>query len=211
MGFHGCWRQPRGDRVGGGAATGVAANRTPIRTLCSKVRSLCTRGDVTIVIDSKVVVQGIRRGPSYRHRKNAFQWKAFWEAAGNRTVHPIKIKSHLDRAEALQRGVPELHWVANSRADAHAEEAAAEAQLPPAAVAEVQRVDMKALHVQQHLTVVAFSVAKEATALYGPSSHLQRAAAARERALERKGRLEVALSTTAHLWSQEQGRCLTCL
>jgi ribonuclease HI len=113
-----------------------------------KVALLCTKGDVTVIIDSIAVIRGIRRGPHYRHKRNSFHWRAFWEAVGDRTVTPIKIKSHLDRAEALNQGVLEQHWPANAAADAHAERAAAAAQLPAEDVEAVLATDAKARRVQ---------------------------------------------------------------
>ena len=121
-----------------------------------------------------------------------------------------KIKSHLTEAEAADGGVDPLHWFANDSADRLAERAAQEAQLSQEDVQAVQAADKKATAVLQHLTAVAFSVAKDARTLYGPANRLERAREARERAAERRGRLEAALSTTAHLWCETRHRCKTC-
>jgi hypothetical protein len=65
--------------------------------------------------------------------------------------------------------------------------------------------------VLEHLLAVSMAVAQEAGRLYGPSSRLERARETRQRAQERKARLEAATAGTAHRWSPTAGRCLTCL
>jgi hypothetical protein len=171
---------------------------------------LCTTGPATLLIDSAVVVRGIRRGPHYRHATNAYQWQAFWDAVGDRTVVAIKIKSHQDAAEAEEAGVPTQHWLANQRADKLAERAAQEAQLPEDHLAAVHSVDKLAREVQEHLAAVGLAVAQDARPLYGPSSKHQRAADAKQRAAARTKRLETILALTTHAWCPRRGRCEAC-
>ena len=106
--------------------------------------------------------------------------------------------------------MPWLHWLGNSRADQLAEAAALSAQLEAADIEAVRWADARAQAVQDHLLAVSMAVAKEAGRLYGPSSRLERARDARQRALARKARLEASLASTAHKWCPKEGRCLTC-
>ena len=92
-----------------------------------------------------MVVIGIRRGPHWRHKKNAFQWKAFWSALGQRGIVVHKIKSHSTAAAVVAAGGSALAYEANKVADEAAEEAARAAQLPPEAVEQVQKLDRKPL------------------------------------------------------------------
>jgi ribonuclease HI len=176
----------------------------------ARVALLCTTGPVTLLIDNATIVRGIRRGPMHRHTANAHQWRSFWEAAGDRDVTVIKIKSHQRAQEAEEAGVPTQHWIANQRADQLAEQAAQEAQLPEDHLAAIRSVDALARAVQEHLAAVAQAVAQDARGLYGPSSRHQRAADARLRAAARAERLETILATTAHTWCQRRRRCLAC-
>jgi ribonuclease HI len=107
----------------------------------ARIALLCTTGPATLLIDSAVVVKGIRRGPHFKHATNASQWRAFWDAAGDRAIVAIKIKSHQSADEAEEAGVPAQHWWANRRADQLAEQAAQEAQLPEDHLAAVHSVD----------------------------------------------------------------------
>ncbi len=120
------------------------------------------------------------------------------------------MKSHLDEAEAARRGVEHLHWLANSRADALAEEAAAAAQPSPEDVAAVRFQDERTYKVQEHLRVVALAVARNASSLSGPSSRLERAAGARARAAAKHAQRAELQKTTAHSWSERLGRCTAC-
>jgi hypothetical protein len=122
----------------------------------------------------------------------------------------VKVKSHQTETEATDAGVEPLHWFANDAADRLAERAAQEAQPSQEDVQAVQAADRKAAAVLQHLTAVAFHVAKDARRLYGPANRLERAREARARAAERRGRLEAALSTTAHQWCETRHRCKAC-
>ena len=176
----------------------------------ARVALLCTKGPVTLLIDNAAIVKGIRRGPMHKHSANAHQWKAFWEAAGDRAVTGLKIKAHQEAQEAEEAGVPRQHWIANQRADQLAEQAAQEAQLPEDHLAAIRSVDTLARAVQEHLAAVAQAVAQDARGLYGPSSRHQRAADARQRAAVRAERLETILATTAHTWCQRRRRCLAC-
>ena len=146
----------------------------------------------------------------HKHTANAHQWKAFWEAAGDRAVTAVKIKAHSAAQEAEEAGVPTQHWLANQRADQLAEQAAQEAQLPEDHLAAIRSVDTLARAVQEHLAAVAQAVAQDARGLYGPSSRHQRAADARQRAAARAERLETILATTAHTWCPRRRRCLAC-
>ncbi len=171
----------------------------------------CTTNEaLTVYIDSIVVVRGIRRGPFYRHRRNAYRWKVFWECVGTRRIIPIKIKSHTSRAEAAAAGHGDLEWEGNACADQLADNAAAEAQLPAASVEEVYRIDTLAANVQEHLVAVALEVARRAPALYGPSSRFERRAEAAARAAARRDEAEDALRLTRHRWCSKSLRCLDC-
>ena len=75
----------------------------------------------------------------------------------------------------------------------------------------MQAADAKARQVQEHLLAVAFSVAKEAPTLYGPSNRLERARDARERARARRERMDSLLQRTTHQWCSATGKCLVCL
>ena len=142
---------------------------------------------------------------------NAHRWRLFWEAAGDRSLRVTKVKSHLDEAAARAAGVDRLHWLANSRADELAEEAAREAQLAPETVQEVHRLDKEAREVQEHLVSVALEVARNAPQLYGASTRGQRLAEASERARQRKTALLEAERLTEHRLCPKSGRCLACL
>jgi hypothetical protein len=74
----------------------------------------------------------------------------------------------------------------------------------------VRWADARAQAVQEHLLAVSMAVAQEAGRLYGPSSRLERAREARQRAQERKARLEAAVAGTTHRWCPSSGRCLVC-
>ena len=121
------------------------------------------------------------------------------------------MKSHLDEAAALEARVPWLHWRGNTLADQLAESATQAAQLEGADIEAVRWADTRAQALQEHLLAVSMAVAKEAGRLYGPSSRLERAREARQRAQARKERLEASLATTAHRWCPREGRCLVCL
>ena len=84
------------------------------------------------------------------------------------------------------------------------------AQLPAAAVAEVQRLDEECGHVQQHLLAVGMHVAKAAPQFYGPSSRFQRRADAAHRARERAAALDAAGRLTQHAPHERTGRCTRC-
>jgi hypothetical protein len=176
-----------------------------------KLAVLCTLGDITVVIDNASIIKGIRRGPAFKHSSNQHAWKIFWECVGSRTVTPLKIKSHSEEAEAARQVVEHLHLLANSKADALAEGAAVSAQLPLEDIEAVRFADKRAFQVQEHLRVVALSVAQSADRLYRPSSRLERAAEARTRAAAKKDRREALLATTEHRWCEDRGRCLACL
>jgi ribonuclease HI len=170
----------------------------------------CTLGDLVINIDATYVVRGVRRGADNPPARHKYQWQRFWEAVGCRSVVALKIKAHQSRESALAAGIRDTDWAANDAADKLAERAAAEAQLPGSAVAEVQRLDADTLKVQQHLAAVALDVAKKAPTLYGPSSRLQRRAEASARARDRREELEEARRLTTHSLD-ESGRCRNCL
>ncbi len=176
----------------------------------ARIALLCTTGPATLLIDSAVVVKGIRRGPHHKHATNVHQWRGFWEAAGDRAIIATKIKSHQSAQEAEEAGAPAQHWLANQRADQLAEQAAKEAQIPEDHLAAIHSVDKLAREVQEHLAAVALAVAQDARSLYGPSSKHQRAADARLRAAARAERMESILARTAHVWCQRRGRCLAC-
>jgi hypothetical protein len=72
----------------------------------ARIALLCTTGPATLLIDNAAVVRGIRKGPFAKHTTNAAQWRAFWEAAGDRAIVAIKIKSHQSADEAETAGVP---------------------------------------------------------------------------------------------------------
>ncbi len=171
---------------------------------------LCTVGDITVVIDNDAVVRGIRAGPGRKHESNPHAWRVFWTVVGDRQVHAIKVKSHLDAAAAEAAGVPWLHWRGNLLADEQAERAALAAQLPPADLEAVRWADQRAQAVQEHLLAVSMAVAQDAGRLYGPSSRLERAREARQNAQARKERLEAATAGTSHQWCPTSGRCLVC-
>jgi hypothetical protein len=168
-------------------------------------------GPIHLLIDNASVVQGIRSGPDKRRRTHAHRWKLFWEAAAGREIRVTKIKSHTDRATAIQAGVDPLHWLANSVADELAEEGARRAQLPADNLAEALRLDKEATEVQQHLCAVALEVARRAPQLYGPSTRNSRLADAAARARQRRQALEEAEHLTEHRLCPLSGRCLTCL
>ena len=110
----------------------------------AKIALLCTTGPIHLLVDNAAVVKGIRRGPDYKRRVHSHRWKLFWEAAAGRPITVTKIKSHMERAEAIQTGMDPVHWLANSLADELAEAGARRAQLPAANVAEVLRLDKEA-------------------------------------------------------------------
>ncbi len=172
--------------------------------------AFCTTGDLIVHVDAKYVVRGVRRGPDNPPKQNAYQWRRFWGAVGGRGVVALKIKAHLTLEAALGSGTDAAAWAANRAADELADQAAA-AQLPRTAVAAVQRHDAEALQVKQHLAAVALAAAKQAAALYGPSSRPQRRAEAAERAKARAAALTEATRLTAHRLDERSGRCLTCL
>ena len=122
-----------------------------------------------------------------------------------------KMKAHQKLEDALAAGVDERHWHANQLADRLAERAAMQAQLDGAAVAEVQSHDDEARRVQEHPAAVALQVAKDAPALYWPSSRLQRRADAAMRAREKWEALEEAARNTTHSLCEATGRCTKCL
>ncbi len=123
----------------------------------------------------------------------------------------LKIQAHQSLEAALEAGTEAVARAANCAADELAEQAAAAAQLPGAAVAAVQRHDHETLQVQQHLAAVALQVAKDAPSLYGPSPRLQRRAEAANRARERQEALEEALRLTEHCLDESTGKCTKCL
>jgi ribonuclease HI len=176
----------------------------------ARIALLCTTGPATLIIDSSFVVKGIRRGPHFKHAVHSHQWRAFWEAAGDRAVTAVKITSHLSAQEAEAAGTSTQHWFANQQADQLAEQAAQEAQIPEDHLAAIHSVDTLAREVQEHLSAVALAVAQDNRSLYGPSSKHQRAADARNRAAARAEKLEAILAQTAHVWCKRSNRCLAC-
>jgi hypothetical protein len=146
----------------------------------------------------------------HKHETNAYQWQAFWEAAGDREITVIKVKAHQEAEDAEAAGVPRQHWVANRRADHLAAQAAEEAQLPEEHLAAIQTVDALAKEVQGSLAAVAQAVARDARGLYGPSSRHQRLADSRLRAAAKAERLEALLLCTSHTWCKKRRRCLAC-
>ena len=169
--------------------------------------ALSTKGDLMFYVDATYVLRGVRRGPVSAPKRHSHQWRRFWTAVGDRRAEAIKITAHQNLHQALHEGVDQAAWTANDIADKLAEQAAAGAQLPPAAVAAVQRHDADARRVQLHLAAVALHVAKAAPTLYGPSSRLQRRAEAATRARERQEELERALHLTTHCVDLPSGRC----
>jgi hypothetical protein len=169
-----------------------------------------TRGDLEIYIDSKVVVIGIRRGPHWRHRKNAFQWKAFWDALGRRGIVVHKIPAHSSVETVVAAGFSAEAHKANQAADEAAEEAARAAQLPQEAVAELFRLDAEALELQAHLIEMGLEVAAKAPALYGPSSSYQRRLEAKFRAQERRNAAAETLRLSRHRLCNRTNTCLDC-
>jgi hypothetical protein len=169
-----------------------------------------TRGDLEIHIDSKVVVIGIKRGPLWRHRKNAFQWKAFWDALGQRGIVVHKIPAHASLETVVAAGLSAEAHKANQVADEAAEEAARAAQLPQEVVAEVFRLDKEAFDIQSHLTAVGLEVASRAVELYGPSSSYQRRLEARFRAKARRNAEKEALRLSRHRLCSRTNTCLDC-
>jgi hypothetical protein len=121
-----------------------------------------------LIIDSSYVVKGIRRGPHFKHAVNSYQWRDFWEAAGDRTVTAVKTKSHVSAQEAEAAGTPAQHWFANQQADHFAEQAARDAQLPEDHLAAIHSVDKLAREVQEHLSAVALAVAQDSRGLLRP-------------------------------------------
>jgi hypothetical protein len=161
-------------------------------------------------VDNASVVKGINRGPRAKYDSNAFLWRAFWTAVGERRIRARKVKAHLDEAAARAAGLAPLLWEANRRADELAEAAAADAQLPADAVEAVHEVDQEAAAVHEHLTAVARHVAAQAPLLYGANTKSLREAEARERAQQKKDELAEAERTTEHRLCPRTGRCLTC-
>ncbi len=183
----------------------------PLAELSAAIEAVrCTTGDIELLVDNASVVKGINRGPVPKPGSNAFLWRAFWTAAGERQIRARKIKAHLDKAAARAGGLAPLHWAANRRADELAEEAAADAQLPAEAVEAVQEVDREAAAVHEHPTAVARHVAANAPLLYGANTKPQRAAEGRERVRQRREAEAEAERLIEHLLDLHTGRCKSC-
>ena len=111
---------------------------------------------LTLIVDASYIIRGFMRGPRNLARfSNPDLWARFWAAVqkrgGRDTLTFEKVKSHLTAPEILMGVSPYGSVVLNHAADAFADLASAEVQLPPAIVQEYRTADQRVWAVQKRL------------------------------------------------------------